>query len=218
MNALILSVVALSVADFCMSVTHWILAMHYLKTAIYIPKILRKEEVNPGRCMKVMMWVGIAVCMILAVLETTFMILYYLTIPKGIPSQSLSVLAATTMLCFQVWVDAVGIMLIVCVLKIFLFMRKVPSHQRISVKALLVHAGAFGLFLVSNMVLTTFMTLYYFDPTNNKIIRDADISSIVNSICSLIASFCIFYIFWQLGEKASTQAAHESSDFSIKSI
>jgi hypothetical protein len=49
-----------AVGDICFYESHWLLAMHYWKTATNTPKVLRKEHFEPTSTQKAVYWIGVA--------------------------------------------------------------------------------------------------------------------------------------------------------------
>jgi hypothetical protein len=101
----------------------------------------------------------------------------------------------------QAFLIVIGVVAITSVILINRFMKTVPKNQRISIRALLVHAGAFGLFLVSILIYAvawTFQEVYPGSPTAEKITATANLLCIA---LDLISQCFVCFIFWKLGEK-----------------
>jgi hypothetical protein len=108
-----------------------------------------------------------------------------------------SVSAAVDML---IWI-VIGVVSIVSVIWINGFMKTLPRNERISVKALLIHAGAFGLFLVSVLIFTIAWTFYIFYPDSQTASTCAAIANLLFVVLGFISQCFICYVFWKLGEK-----------------
>jgi hypothetical protein len=100
----------------------------------------------------------------------------------------------------QITFVIIGSLLIWCVFQVNAFMKTLPEQQRVDVKVLVVHAGAFGLYMISALIYALFWAIYVIDQTQTNL-KHNNIATIVYSLLSFVSQCCICAIFWQLGEK-----------------
>jgi hypothetical protein len=125
------------------------------------------------------------------------------------------IISGASFFIVYVFLIAIGLLLIISVIKIHRFMKKVPETQRISVKALLIHAGAFGLFLISDVMTCTAMVLFLLNTSSPQIKQILNLTNILYSVLSFISQCCIVHIFWQLAHKPSEDVYVEVHEVSF---
>jgi len=99
----------------------------------------------------------------------------------------------------QLWLVLIGVLSILSVILINRFMQTLPLHKRIDVKALLIHAGAFGLYLVSVLIFLVFLVLGNMFPDAQIVFELGNIAYLLQWGLAFISEGCICYVFWQLG-------------------
>lgn len=77
----------------------------------------------------------------------------------GNSTELIEILASASLAAVMIFLIVIGVVAIVSLILIRRFMQTLPRNQRISIKALLIHAGAFGLFLVSELMYTIVWTI-----------------------------------------------------------
>jgi len=115
-------------ADIAFGEAHWILAMHYYKTATNVPRVLRREMIVPSKTLVVMYWIGVALC---AILPTVMGVLNVLQVRSETQSGKVDWLddtSAASFACVQVSYVMIGMFSIWCVLLIQRYMNSIPNH------------------------------------------------------------------------------------------
>jgi hypothetical protein len=112
-----------------------------------------------------------------------------------------------------------GCLLIYAMCKIVKFIRKGLKSPQLDKTALLLHSSAFGLYMVSVVVLYTAQTLFFFmenqsDPKAQDIYFS---SAIFTIICSFTSQLLLCAIFWRLGNPIETESHHSMSVHSVES-
>jgi hypothetical protein len=182
--------------------SHWLIAIHYWKTATNTPKVLRKEKTeSTTRSQKFVTWIGITVCAVLPIAASYYNAKDTWQDLHGKLTKSTEIMAAVAYGVEMITLIVIGVISIASVLLIRRFMQAQPRSQGMSIKALLIHAGAFGLFLVSVMIFTIAWIFENFYPDSQTVIMYTNVAQLVLFVFGFISQCCICYVFWQLGEK-----------------
>jgi hypothetical protein len=175
---------------------HWLLAIHYWKTATYTPKILRKEPVVPSHMFKAVWWIGVAVSALTPVINEYFEAKLDWFDFYGRDTKALVIWSSVAAAVSQLWLVLIGVLSILSVILINRFMQTLPLHKRIDVKALLIHAGAFGLYLVSVLIFLVFLVLGNIFPDAQIVFELGNIAYLLQWGLAFISEGCICYVFW----------------------
>jgi len=105
--------------------------------------------------------------------------------------------------CFGIFICQItsGVFLAKSVISINYFLRH-KNPDNIDTKGLIIHASAFGIYLVSSLILTFAFTLNIVYPSESNY-NLWFYASVLYNAASLISQICLILIFWDLGKKAA---------------
>jgi hypothetical protein len=190
-----------SFGDCCFCLAHWLLAVHYHKASKNVPKLLKGEQIVEAKSTKVLTWIGIVLSVLLPSCESFFGAKFYQQYFQGQPTtffEYAESIATTSILLFMVFT---GVILIISLCRIYSFMKFFPEGERADFKAMLIHSSAFGLFMISALILTVTATLYFFFSS----VKEAEIwynaSDLLYNILQFISQCFIIVVIKRLGRK-----------------
>jgi hypothetical protein len=192
-NNLLVQEVCFSMKQLFFNLTHWILACHYNQVADDVPQALeqqwqsersasenmdismrniggRKVEQSSPACLccrKISYWLFLSLNIVIPLILVPVDFRFYRAVTsadKDFPpyTRKLYVLTNGATNFLQVWS---GIYLITGILKIRRYFGKMQAKEHVNSKVMLLHAGAFGLYLLSVTVWFVFNTIYAINPT-----------------------------------------------------
>ena len=93
----------------------------------------------------------------------------------------------------------IGVMLVTSVIKITRYLRTESNGQQINTKNQVMHAGAFGLFLVSVLIISIAYVFYTLEPdTETKLWYN--IAVLAFRVLGFISECCIYLVLWQISK------------------
>jgi hypothetical protein len=107
-----------------------------------------------------------------------------------------------------------GIMLVSSVISIRDYLKQ-NNPDGIDTKKLVTHSGAFGLFLLCQLIYSASQILYTLNPTETTFTLWT-LGSMLYYIGSLISQICLILIFWDLGKKESRKSKAKPNDSSLE--
>jgi hypothetical protein len=190
--------------DLALCVSHCILAFRYRLIAISGPFGHSGKELplDKRRKENVLFWGLLTVNIIMTLIETALSVCFYRTIfIKGsTPASELSQFLNLVGLMTGVLQIISGVLLVGSVLAIRKYINTRNDFE-IRLWTLLVHTGAFGLYLLSYCVLCGTGVLYNLHPNNTRAL-DRDVwGAIFYNAASFASQFCLCFIFWDLSKK-----------------
>lgn len=119
----------------------------------------------------------------------------------GERSTTVNVLLSTINTAVYALLILSGLYLLTSLLRIHAFLKDNNATAEIDIKTMLIHGGAFGLFMVSTAVLLIASVAASFWPSNNTIIQLWLLSLDFYAITDFVSQLLLMVIFWRLGEK-----------------
>jgi hypothetical protein len=119
----------------------------------------------------------------------------------GERSTTVNVLLSTINSAVYALLIVSGLYLLTSLLRIHTFLKDNNATAEIDIKTMLIHGGAFGLFMVSTAVLLIASVAASFWPSNNTIIQLWLLSLDFYAITDFVSQLLLMVIFWRLGEK-----------------
>lgn len=161
--------IAYSVQDTPFSVVHLVMAFEYLKIARNIPKAIQRLRITNKKCERTTFKIFLVCNLIFPMLEAFVLIplnnQFY--IKNGDPGTFITYCAYIIPDLVGVFQIISGILLVLGVYRIHSYFKDKQAEVRINIKILLLHASAFGLYLLSDVALYTTYSIYIFDPNRN---------------------------------------------------
>ena len=160
-----------SLGDLCFNIAHWILAMFYLRIAKNMPRVSRGERTK--RYNKAF-WAGLAFNAFGPILEAVFQNWHYYMLFRGHEIDKKFIVVDVIVSVSEVIVYSAqilsGTILIWSLIKIRKFQLANPAtDQEFNLQTMLLHAAAFGLFIVSVAVFTVFVVMAISQPRNKRL-------------------------------------------------
>jgi hypothetical protein len=94
-----------------------------------------------------------------------------------------------------------GVYLNIGVYRIHSYFKDKQAEVRVNTKIMILHASAFGFYLLSDVILYSAYTVFIFYPNNITANNVYTIASIIWVCASFISQVCLCAIFWDLGSK-----------------
>jgi hypothetical protein len=107
-----------------------------------------------------------------------------------------------------------GIMLVRSVISIRDYLKQ-NNPDGIDTKKLVTHSGAFGLYLICQVIYLASQILYTLNPTETTF-NLWTLGSMLYFFGSLISQICLILIFWDIGKKESRKTKAKPNDSSLK--
>lgn len=113
--------------------------------------------------------------------------------------------------CVQLLYVAIGVFMVCSLVTVTRATASLP-HEQLCLKGLLIHAGAFVLFMLGAMSFALFFILYMFNyPSAATSERNLYAADLFNNICLFVSQCCLCQVFWQLSVKHDDLRASETS-------
>jgi len=192
------------------------MAFEYLKMARNIPRAIEPQsQITNKKCLRYSFVVLLVCNLLFPLLEAPILIAYnnQLFIKNETPSIFITYCAYIVPDLVGVFQIVSGILLINGVYLIHSFFKEIDAEVRINTKYLLLHGSAFGLYLLSDVILYTSYNVYIF---NTERENQYMVASIFWVCASFFSQICLCAILWDLGSVIEVE--RELTDTSIQVI
>lgn len=211
---------AFIVQTLCFNVSHWELAWIYRKIAVDSPKILLDLPVDEEyeRKQKKIYWYVMVLNVIFPILSGIYYAIYE---NELIINMNVAPLGKTIIV--NILVDIVGILqinsgvvLIWSVLSVRSFFKENEAAAVINPSQMMIHAGAFGIYLIGIIVFYGTWVLRT-DMDRNQVPKIAKLGESFFLIANFVSQLILVAIFWNLGRKVNFIPDNESEYLNTES-
>jgi hypothetical protein len=198
--------------DLALCVSHCILAFRYRLIALSGPFALEGLElpISKRRKENVLFWGLLTVNIAVPLIETALFVLFYREdlIKGGSPTSAVSQFLNVVSISLGILQIISGVLLVAAVFVIRKYINT-RDDQEIRPATLLVHTGAFGLYLLSLIVNYAAEVIYNLHPQSEKAAYCYIWASIFYYAASFASQICLCFIFWDLVKKHSSRQSEE---------
>ena len=195
-----------SIQDGFYGVAHWILASKYNQIASEIPYLIYEVSIPASlkACHQRMYWIFLILNTLPAILGSVLNIPYnqYYYIVNDPAKASFFGTAEIPIFFFGFGLGLVTMyVLLLSVYKIRNFYRDNKLTEEMNTKAMVFHVLAFGLYVVSVLLIDTSLTLLIIRPSNPTFFKVFEICELITTATATLSQVLLCAIFWQLGAK-----------------